>query len=380
MIGMKIEFAPPYISDDEMKAVTKVLKSGWLSIGQATKEFEERFSVYVGSKYAVAVNSCTSALFLSLKALDVNHEDEVILPSFTFAATANVIVHCGAKPVFAEIDPKNFHIDPEDIEQRITRKTKAIIVVHYGGQPVEMDKIMNIADKHGLKVIEDAAHAAGSSYKNGKKVGSMGNLTCFSFYATKPMTTGEGGMITLNDRSLSERLKRLRLHGMDQDAWKRYLDNTNAKWFYEVTEPGYKFNISDINSALGIEQLKKLDSMNEKRKMVAEFYNENLKGLDIVLPFNRPNIKSSYHLYPILLNEFNRDKFIAVMSERGIGTSVHFIPLHIMPYYQETWGYKRGDFPVTEDVFNRIVSLPIHPQLDEEKLNYITYNIKEILG
>jgi dTDP-4-amino-4,6-dideoxygalactose transaminase len=380
MIRMKIEFAPPYITDDEIEAVSKVLRSRWLSMGQITNEFEERFSEYIGSEHAVALNSCTSALFLSLKVMNVGRGDEVILPSFTFAATANVVVHCGAKPVFADIDPKKFLIDPEDVEAKMTKKTKAIIVVHYAGQPAEMDKIMNIANKYGIKVIEDAAHAAGSAFENGKKVGGSGNLTCFSFYATKPMTTGEGGMITLNDISLSDRLKRLRLHGMDQDAWKRYLDDKYAKWYYEVTEPGYKFNISDINSALGIEQLRKLDSMNEKRRKVAESYNEHLKELDMVLPFIRQNVKSSYHLYPVLLGKFNREKFIVDMAKRGIGTSVHFIPLHTMPYYQEAWGYKRGDLPVTEDVFNRIVSLPVHPYLDEEKINYITDSIKDILG
>jgi len=374
---MNIPFAPPYITEDEINVVIEVLKSGWLSMGYKTLEFENKFAEYIGSKHAVATNSCTSALFLSLKVLGIKKGDEVITTPFTFAATANVIVHCGAKPVFVDIEEETYNINADKIEEKITDKTKAIIVVHYGGQPADMKKIMKIAREYDLKVIEDAAHAVGSEYEKGKKVGSFGNLTCFSFYATKPMTTGEGGMITLNSDDLNEELRILRLHGISRDAWKRYLEMDN--WYYEVIEAGYKFNPTDISSAIGLEQLKKLDWMNERRKEIAEYYNEHLQGLDIIRPHIDSNVKSSYHLYPIRLINYDRNKFIKKMAQNGIGTSVHFIPLHLMPFYRKRYGYKRGDFPVTEKVFENIVSLPIYPQLTEKQLEFIVKSIKEII-
>ena len=375
--SMNIPFAPPYITEDEINAAIEVLRSGWLSMGYKTLEFENKFAEYIGSKHAVATNSCTSALFLSLKVLGIKKGDEVITTPFTFAATANVIVHCGAKPVFVDIEEETYNINADKIEEKITDKTKAIIVVHYGGQPADMKKIMKIAREYDLKVIEDAAHAVGSEYEKGKKVGSFGNLTCFSFYATKPMTTGEGGMITLNSDDLNEELRILRLHGISRDAWKRYLEMDN--WYYEVIEAGYKFNPTDISSAIGLEQLKKLDWMNERRKEIAEYYNEHLQGLDIIRPHIDSNVKSSYHLYPIRLINYDRNKFIKKMAQNGIGTSVHFIPLHLMPFYRKRYGYKRGDFPVAEKVFENIVSLPIYPQLTEKQLEFIVKSIKEII-
>jgi dTDP-4-amino-4,6-dideoxygalactose transaminase len=374
---MNIPFAPPYITEDEIKAATEVLKSGWLSLGYKTAEFENKFAGYVGSKYAVATNSCTAALFLSLKILGIKEGDEVITTPFTFAATANVIVHCGAKPVFVDIDEKTYNIGPDKLAEKITDKTKAIIVVHYGGQPADMKKAMKIAREYNLKVIEDAAHAVGSEYEDHRKVGSLGNLSCFSFYPTKPMTTGEGGMITLNQDEFNEKLRILRLHGIGGDAWKRYLEKDN--WYYEVFEAGYKCNPTDIASAIGVEQLKKLDWMNARRKMIAEYYNEHLQGLDIIRPYVNPKVKSSYHLYPIRVTNYDRNKFIEQMAQKGIGMSVHFIPLHLMPFYQREYGYKRGDFPNAERVFQNIVSLPIYPQLTENQLEYIVNGIKEIL-
>jgi len=375
---MNIPFAPPYITEDEINVVREVLKSGWLSMGHKTSEFESKFAEYVGSRYAVATNSCTAALFLSLKVLGIKEDDEIITTPFTFAATANVIVHCGAKPVFVDIDEKTYNIDADKLAESITDKTKAIIVVHYGGQPADMKKTMKIAREHNLKLIEDAAHAAGAEYEKDRKVGSLGNLTCFSFYPTKPITTGEGGMITLNDDEPGEKLRVLRLHGMSRDAWKRYLQKDN--WYYEITEAGYKFNPPDIASAIGIAQLKKLDWMNERRKEVAEYYDEHLQGLDVVLPHIEPYVKSSYHLYPIRLINYDRNEFIKKMGEGGVATSVHFIPLHLMPFYQREYGYKKGDFPVAEKVFESIVSLPIYPQLTERQLEYILKNIKEMLS
>ena len=348
-------------------------------MGHKTKEFEEKFSEYIGVNHSIAVNSCTAALFLSLKVLNIKENDEVITTPFTFTATANTIVHCNAKPIFVDIDDKTYNIDASKIEDKITAKTKAIIIVHYGGQPADMKKINAISNEYEIPVIEDAAHATGSYYSNGKKVGRSNNLTCFSFYATKPMTTGEGGMITTNNKGFTDKLKILRLHGISVEAWKRYI-NPKASWYYDVLEAGYKFNTTDLNAALGIEQLKKLDLMNEKRKEINEYYNSELKDFDIILPNIKSDIKSSYHLYPIRLKNYDRDKFISRMAESGINTSVHFIPLHLMPYYQKTWKYRKGDFPVAEAVFKNIVSLPIYPQLNDEKLQYIVKIIKNILN
>ncbi len=278
---MNIPFTIPYITEDDIDAVSNILRSNWLTMGNKTIEFEEAFAEYIGAKYAVALNSCTSALFLSLKALGIN-DGEVILPSFTFTATANVIVHVNAKPVFVDIDEESYNIDAEKIEEKINDKTRAIIIVHYAGLSANINKIIKIAKKYNLKVIEDAAHASGSKYANNKRIGSLGNLTCFSFYATKPMTTGEGGMITLNNRKITERLKIARLHGISKDAWKRYIEKD--KWYYEVIEAGHKFNTTDINSALGLSQLKRLDWMNERRREIAMYYNQHLKRDDIILP------------------------------------------------------------------------------------------------
>jgi len=375
---MNIPFSPPYITAKEINSVAKVLKSGWLSQGHLTEKFEQEFSKYIGSKNSIAVNSCTSALFLCLKLLDVGKQDEVITTPFTFAATANTIVHCGAKPVFADIDEYTYNIDPAQIEKRITKRTKAIIAVHYGGQPADMTKINKIARKYKIKVIEDAAHATGSSYRGGRKVGSAGNLTCFSFYATKPITTGEGGMITLNNTKMADILKIMRLHGISKDAWKRYIEKN--RWYYEIVMPGYKFNTTDINSAIGLEQLKKIESLNQKRKKIREYYTSKLKGLNIVIPKMDKMKGSSYHLYPIRLLNYDRGEFINKMARAGVGTSVHFIPLHLMPYYQKQWKYKKGDFPVCEEIYKGIVSLPIYPQLKKKELDYIIKQIISILG
>ena len=375
---MNIPFYLPYITNNEISAVVETLKSGWLSMGNKTIEFEEKFSKYVGSKYAVATNSCTSALFLSLKILGIKEGDEVITTPFTFASTANTIVHCGAKPIFADIDEKTYNINPKNIKEKISDKTKAIIVVHYAGQPAEMMKIEGISKKYQLEIVEDAAHAAGSCYEGGNRVGALGNLACFSFYATKPMTTGEGGMITLDNEDLTEKLRILRLHGMSRDAWRRYTEKNT--WYYELIDAGYKCNTTDINATIGLEQLKKLDKMNEKRGKIAEFYDENFKDLDVTLPYTNPKVKSSFHLYPVRLLNYNRNKFINEMAKRDIGTSVHFIPLHLMRYYQKTFGYKRGDFPIAEGVYKNIVSLPIYPQLTSKQFDYIVFSIRDILG
>lgn len=372
-----LPYALPLLDKSEINEVIDTLKSNWLTMGPKTKLFEEKFAQYIGCKFAISVNSCTSALHLSLLAHGIGAGDEVIVPSFTFAATANTVVHVGAKPVFADIQRDTFNIDPTDIARKITNKTKAIVVVHYGGQAVDLDEINKIARKNKLIIIEDAAHATGSEY-NGRKIGSFVNTACFSFYATKNMTTGEGGMITTNNKKIADFLIKNRLHGISKDAWKRYAKGGN--WKYEVENAGYKYNSTDIQAALGLHQLKKLNQFIKIRQKYALLYDKAFKELDgITLHKRKDNRKHAVHLYPILLEKTNRDKFIEKMQDLNIGTSVHFIPLHLQPFYRQKYDYQEGDLPVTEEVFAKIVSLPLYPGMTEKDINYVIDSVKKIV-
>lgn len=332
-----IDFAKPDIGQEEIDAVKKILKNGWLTMSKETWTFEKEFAKYVGTKYAISVNSCTSAIFLALKALGIESGDEVIVPSFTFASTVNVVIHCGARPIFADIKRGDFTLCPESVKKMITKKTKAIIPVHYAGRKAYVD--------YNLPVIEDSAHLIPNS-----NVSS--NLTCYSFYATKNMTTGEGGMISTDNNKLAQWLLKARLHGMSKDAMKRYEEK--SKWRYDIEFPGYKFNTTDINSALGRVQLKKLPKFQKMRDERVELYNSLLR-LE-----NKGN-----HLYPILVEE--RDKFIYYMLKNGVQCSVHFFPIHKMKAYKN---YK-ANLPVTEYVGERIVSLPLYPSLSKDNIKYI---------
>lgn len=366
----------PSIGEEEINGVSETLRSGWLTMGPKTLEFERLIADYVGAKYAVSANSCTAALHLSLLALGIGPGDEVITSPFTFAATGNTIIHAGAKPVFADISKDTFNIDPEKIESKITPNTKAIIPVHYAGQACDIKAIQDIAYDHNLFVIEDAAHAIGSEYE-GKKIGSFGDTTCFSFYATKNMTTGEGGAITTDSEELANKMRALRLHGISKDAWDRYSEK--GKWYYEIEESGWKYNMTDIQAAIGIPQIKKLDSFIETRIKYAKIYNSMFAGLDVVTPFEDPRAKHIYHLYPLLLNEYPRDKFIEEMNKEGIGCSVHFIPLHLHPLYTRM-GFKKGDFPVAEWVYEREVSLPLYPKMTESQVFRVVNSVVDILA
>ncbi len=381
MLSKRELFLPyclPLVGEEEEKEVLETLRSGWLSTGPKTQQLEQDIAVYTGAKYAVGVTSCTAALHLALLAHGISKGDEVIVPSFTFAATANMVVNVGAIPVFADIDKDLLVIDPVDIESKITSKTKAIIPVHYAGHPANVNSIQKIAEKHNLIVIEDAAHAIGSKY-DGKSIGGHGNTTCFSFYATKNMCTGEGGMLTTDDDKVADFAKKNRLHGISKDAWKRY--SKEGSWRYEVEYAGWKYNMFDLQAALGIHQLKKLDSFIETRTKYAHIYDEFLSGISgVTIPSRAANITHSYHLYPILLEKMERDQFIQRMSEYNIGTSVHFIPLHLQPFYQKNFGYKYGDLPVTEGVFEHIVSLPLYPKMSEEDMTYVIEALREVLS
>ena len=373
----EIPFSPPHVGEKELSAVSEALKSGWLSMGPKTAEFEVEFAKYVNAKEAVAVNSCTSALFLSLVANGVKPGDEVITTPYTFAATANTIEHLGARTVFADVEPGTLNLDSGEIESRITDNTKGIVVVHYAGQPADMDEINRIAEEHGLFVNEDAAHAIGAEY-GGRKIGSGKNLASFSFYATKNLTTGEGGMITLEDGEKAGLLRKLRLHGMSRDAWKRY--SGEGRWHYQIEHPGYKMNTTDINSALGLAQLAQLDEFNRRRAEIAERYREGLRDAEGVSFLEmKSQRKICNHLFPIFVPPEKRDDLIVSLAQEGIGTSVHFIPLHIMPYYRSKYGYSENSYPAAFEAYRKEVSLPIYPDLGDDDLDYVVQKVKEAL-
>ncbi len=360
-----LPFFRPYVSDEEAKAVAETVLSGWLSMGPRVAQFEGELEKYVGAKHVVSVNSCTAALHLSLLAHGVGKGDEVITTPYTFTSTVNVIENMGATPVFADVLDDSFNIDPDEIKKKITGKTKAIIPVHFAGQACRMEEIMGVAN--GIPVIEDAAHAIGTTYK-GKKVGSRTDtITCFSFYAIKNITTGEGGAIATSDDKIAERVSRLRLHGMDRDAWQRY--SAKNKWRYDVSEPGWKYNLTDMQAALGLVQLKKIEEVAAKRRKIAEFYNskfESVKGFKIPEEVEKGH---AWHLYPLRVQGVDRDTFIERMTQQNIGTGVHFIPVHLFSYYRKKYGFKEGDFPIAEKAFNEEVSLPLYAFLSENDLN-----------
>ena len=374
------EFLPynqPLIGDEEIQEEMDTLNSGWLSTGPKTMRFEEQIAEYTAAKHAIALNSCTAALHLSLASLGIGKGDEVITTPFTFAATGNMIIHVGAKPVLVDIKRDTYNINPEKIEEAITPQTKAIIPVHYAGQPCDMEAITEIAQENSLYVIEDAAHAIGAEYR-GRKIGTLSHATCFSFYATKNMTTGEGGAITTNDDKLADKLRALRFYGISEDVWKRH--SSTGSWYYEIKDCGWKYNMADIQAALGIPQLKKLNKFIETRRRYAKIYNEEFPKLGgIITPYEGTDVKHVYHLYPILLQKFDRNEFIERMREEGIGCSVHYIPLHLHPFYRERFGFKKGDFPNAEWVYEREVSLPLYPKMREEDLWRVINAVKDIL-
>ena len=375
-----IPFHKPAIGEDEIRSVIETLQSGWLTSGSKVKRFEEDFSRYVGCKHAVAVNSGTAALHLALDAVGIKEGDEVIVPTMTFTATAEVVLYFKAKPVLVDCQPDTFNLDPTQLEAAITSKTKAIIPVHMAGQPCDMDEILSIARKHDLKVIEDAAHALPASYRD-KTIGAVGDITCFSFYATKTITTGEGGMATTDNSEWAERMRMMSLHGISHDAWKRY--TKEGSWYYEVVSPGFKYNLTDIAAAIGIEQLKKCNEFWQARQSIAMIYEKAFAGLKgIQVPLYRKDVQHAWHLFVIQVElerlRINRNQFIDALREKEIGTSVHFIPLHLHPYYRDKFGYKREDFPNASAAFERIISLPIYPKMTEAEVERVIEAVKSI--
>jgi dTDP-4-amino-4,6-dideoxygalactose transaminase len=374
-----LTFGVPMIEQDEIDGVVQVLESGWLGTGPKTQEFEERFRSYTGAKNAVALNSCTAGMELCLLVAGIGQEDEVITTPMTFAATANVIIHCGAVPVFADINEHTLNIDPSDIERRITPRTKAILPVHYAGQPCEMDEIRDIAERHGLIFIEDAAHALGAEY-NGQKIGSIGNATAFSFHVHKNITTAEGGMVTTDNDEWAQKIRIMRLHGMSKDAWGRV---SESQMHYDIVLPGYKYNMTDIQAAMGLSQLAKLESYIRIRQKYAKMYTEAFQQIpQVTVPQRIDGIRHAENMYIIMLKlkelKIDRDEFIRCLQAENIFPGVHFRAAHLHTYYRETFGYKRGDYPIAEDASDRVLTLPFSPKLTEDDIRDIITAVNKI--
>jgi dTDP-4-amino-4,6-dideoxygalactose transaminase len=378
-----LPFALPDIDEAEIEAVVACLRSGWVTTGPATRQFEQDFNAYLGGDLQViSVNSATAGLHLALESLGIGPGDEVIVPTLTFTATAEVVRYLGAKPVFVDVDPEHMNIAPEAVEAAITPNTRAIIPVHYAGLACDMDALLALARRHGLRVVEDAAHAFPTRYRD-RLVGTLdSDLTVFSFYANKTMTTGEGGMVVTRDPELARRVRLMRLHGISQDAFNRYVSRTPA-WFYEVVAAGFKYNLTDIASSIGIQQLRKIDRFARRREHLARRYHEGLAGLPLRLPAQPEGSSThAWHLYVVRLQPgapLARDVLINELSRRGIGTSVHFIPLHRQPYWRETYDLSPGRFPVAEACFESMVTLPLYTKMSDADQDRVIAAVRDLL-
>lgn len=376
-----IIFGSPIIDREAIEAVTRTLETCWIGTGPKVHQLESDFAAYVGAKYGLATGSGTAALHLAMIASGVGPGDDVITTAMTFCATANAIIHTGATPVFVDCDRATMNIDPRAVEHAITPRTKAIVPVHFAGRPVDMDAISGIARKHGLLVIEDAAHAVESSYK-GRKIGSIGNVTCFSFYVTKNMTTGEGGMATTNDLELAKRIRVFGLHGLSADAWSRFSDSGYKH--YDVVCPGFKYNLTDMAASLGLTQLPKLPAWLKRREAVWKRYNEAFADLPLTLPSDpEPGTIHARHLYTVLVNDdarVSRDEFMLEMHKRRIGTGVHYRSLHTHPYYAQRWGFRPEQFPNAYYIGERTVSLPFSPKLTDAEIERVVLAVREIVS
>lgn len=365
---MKIPLFTPHVGEEEIEAVSEVLRSKWWGLGPKTEEFENRFASYIGTKYAIAVNSATAALHLALHAFNIT-SGEILVPSMTFVSTALVANYNNCTPVFVDVKEDTLTMDIEDLKKKITRNSKAIIPVHYGGHTCDMDEINQIAQEHNLKVIEDAAHAAGGEYK-GRKAGSLADIGCFSFHAVKNLATADGGMITTNDEEVDKRLRKLRWLGISKDTFSR--DEKKYHWNYQIDEIGFKYHMNDFTAALGLAQLTKLDQLNNRRREIFEKYNQELKGI-VTTPIEKEHIKSAIHNYAIKVPEEKRDALMEFLAEKEISTGVHYIPLHHHPIYKDS----KADVPVSEQVWKKIVLLPMFPSLTDEQVDYIINSVKE---
>jgi dTDP-4-amino-4,6-dideoxygalactose transaminase len=384
-----LPYALPSIGEAEIAEVVDSLRSGWITLGPKVKRFEEDFARYVDAPHAVALNSCTAGLHIALQALGIGPGDEVILPTMTFCATANVVVQLGAKPVLVDVGD-DLNIDPASAEAAVTPRTRAIMPVHYGGQACDLAAVYALAARHDLVVVEDAAHAVATEYA-GRRIGSAfddrwprprGRATVFSFYATKNLATGDGGMLTTDDPRVAERCQRLALHGMSRDAWQRY--TSAGSWYYEVLEPGYKQNMTDIQAAIGIHQLRRLDEFTAVRQRYAALYDAAFADIpEVRRPVRRPDSTHTFHLYPVRFDRerlrIGRDEIIRELATCNIGTSVHFIPVHVHPYYRERFGYTNADFPNASRIFADLISLPLYPAMTDDDVRSVHHAVRAIV-
>ncbi len=376
-----LQFSPPSIGDGERSEVLDTLMSDWITTGPKTRLFEANLKTYLGAPDLAAFNSCTAGLHVGLAVLGVGPGDEVIVPSLTFCATANVVEHVGAKPILVDVVPGTLTLDPEATARAITGRTKAIMPVHYAGHPVQLDPLFELAGAHGLHILEDAAHALPTRYK-GRLVGSRGNLASFSFYATKNLTTAEGGALT-GDPELLAKARVIGHHGMDKEAWKRF--DRSGSWYYEVLLPGFKYNMTDLQAAIGLHQLTRLEAFQARRRQVVDAYNARFARLpELQIPVEDPDAESSLHLYVLRLRPerltLGRNEFIEKLKERQIGTSVHYLPVHMQPFYRNKYGYRPEDCPVAADAFSRMLSLPLHPGLTDADVDDVCTAVEELVA
>jgi dTDP-4-amino-4,6-dideoxygalactose transaminase len=384
---ISVPFHVPSIGEEEINEVTATLRSGWLTTGPRTAEFERDFKGYIGASYAQAVNSCTAGLHLALAALGLGPGDEVITSPLTFCATVNTILQVGATPVLADVGADG-NIDPESVATRITERTRAVIPVHLAGLPCDMESLWKLAQKHDLRIVEDAAHAVGTHERGwpigagNRETGMCSDAVAFSFYATKTMTTGEGGMVTTNNASLAESIRTLCLHGISKDAWNRYAERGN--WYYEVLASGFKYNLSDIQSAIGLHQLRKLERFIEIRTRYAHAYNQGFGDMqELVTPPDRGSSRHSWHLYMLRLNveklEIDRDQFIRELRRKGVSASVHFIPIPLHPFFSAHAEKPENHCPRALELYPRLISLPLYPEMTQEQVNHVIASVKEII-
>ncbi|MBN1320289.1 MAG: DegT/DnrJ/EryC1/StrS family aminotransferase [Thermoleophilia bacterium] len=383
-----LPFSRPDLDGSELELIRESLDSGWITTGPLTRRFEHEFAAKVGARHAIGVNSCTAALHLALEAVGIGPDDEVITSPYTFASTAEVVRYFAARPRFVDIQADTLNIDPDAVAAAIGPRTRAIIPVHVGGHPAELDALDKLASDHGLALIEDAAHSLPAAYRGvatgARRPSLVGSpqLVCFSFYATKPMTTGEGGMICTDDEALAERCRSMALHGISKDAWNRYSES--GSWYYEIIAPGFKYNLTDIASAMGLAQLSRLDQMRARRAEIAARYNDAFATLSaLVLPSVKPWVTHSWHLYSLRIKPeeltIDRARFIEELKARNIGASVHFIPLHLHPYYRDKYGYEAEDFPIAYREYQREISLPIYSAMTDEDASDVVQAVADIV-
>lgn len=375
-------FGRPYLGHEELKEVIDTLKSGWWGTGPKTEKFEKEFASYIGSSYALGVNSATAGLHLAILSLSIKPGDEIITTPLTFCSTVNVVIHAGGKPIFADVDKNTWNIDPAEIEKKITKHTRAIIPVHLHGRPCEMNEIMRIAKKHNLKIIQDSAHATETLY-HGKNVGALGDISVYSFYVTKNVATGEGGMIVTNDKKAIDKMRMLSLHGLSLDAYKRY--SVHEYKNYNCVLPGFKYNMTDIQASLGIHQLARVEKNAVIRQKYWKMYTQAFSRLpELILPApEEKNTRHARHLYAILIRpemlKITRDKFVDTLIKENIGSGVHFNPIHLYDYYRKSFGFKKGDYPNAEFVGARTISLPLSAATSPRDIHDVICAVKKII-